>query len=231
MTAANPPHPSDELRDEPFAVHVVASERVFEGKVWDVRQERFIYGEDEITRDFVDHTGAVAVLAIDDDGRVLLIKQYRHPLGQRDWEIPAGLLDIHGEPPLVAAQRELAEDVDLFAGRWNVLADLFTSPGGSNELVRIYLARELSATSEAFDRTEEELDIEKRWVPLGDAVDAYLARSIANAILGVAVLAAHVGLERDWSSLGPADAPWPPDLKSGSTTPDSTTPGSPTSDR
>jgi 8-oxo-dGTP pyrophosphatase MutT (NUDIX family) len=197
-----------ELRDELFPVEIVSSDRVFTGHVWDIRSDRFVYGDDEIVRDYVDHTGAVAILALDDRGRVLLIKQYRHPIGKRDWEIPAGLLDIAGESPLVAAQRELAEEVDLVAARWNVLVDLTTSPGGSNEVVRIYLAREVSATPAAFERTEEELDIEKRWVPLGDAVDAFLGRAIGNSILGIAVLAAQVGLDRGWSSLGPADAPW-----------------------
>jgi 8-oxo-dGTP pyrophosphatase MutT (NUDIX family) len=198
-----------ELVDDDFPVRVLSSERVFHGHVWDIRQDTFDYGDGQITREYTDHTGAVAVLALDDDGRVLLIKQYRHPVGLRDWEIPAGLLDIHGEDPLVAAQRELAEEVDLTARRWHLLSDFNSSPGGSNEVIRVYLARDLSAAEAVFDRTEEELDIEKRWVDLDELVSAVLARTISNSILTIAALAAQAGRSRDWSTLGDPATPWP----------------------
>lgn len=199
----------DELGDEPFDPQIVSSETVFAGRIWDVRRDTFRYNGEDITREYVDHTGAVAVLALDDDHRVLLIKQYRHPVRHRDWEIPAGLLDIHGEDPLTAAQRELAEEADLQAGRWNVLADVFTSPGGNDEAIRIYLARDVRPTAEAFAREAEEADIEVAWVPLEDAVDAVLERRAHNAPLSVAVLAARVAREKGWTTLGSADAPWP----------------------
>lgn len=198
-----------ELRDEPFEPEIVSSETVFDGAVWNVRRDVFRYNGDEIRREYVDHTGAVAVLALDDDGRVLLIRQYRHPVRQRDWEIPAGLLDIRGEDPLIAAQRELAEEADLEADEWNVLADIFTSPGGNDEAIRLYLARSVRPTAESFARTEEEADIQVRWVPLEEAIAAVLARRAHNAPLAVAVLAAQAARTAGWSTLGAADEPWP----------------------
>jgi 8-oxo-dGTP pyrophosphatase MutT (NUDIX family) len=197
------------LADDPFEVSVVASERVFEGKIWDIRQDVFEYGEHELTREYVDHTGAVAVLVLDEEDRVLLIKQYRHPIGKRDWEIPAGLLDKGTERPLVGAKRELAEEVDLTASQWDLLVDFATSPGGSNELLRVYLARGISAAPEAFGREEEEADLHKEWVPLDDVVDAVLARTVSNSILSIAALAAQASRARGWTTLGDADAEWP----------------------
>ncbi|HCJ49357.1 MAG TPA: ADP-ribose pyrophosphatase [Microbacterium sp.] len=197
------------LQDERQPVEIVRSETVFEGRVWNLRRDEFVYGEHRIVRDYVDHTGAVAVLAMDDEDRVLLIRQYRHPVGFRDWEIPAGLLDVPGEDPLEAARRELAEEADLTAQRWHVLSDFFTSPGGSDEAIRIYLARDLAATAEAFDRTEEEADIEVRWAPLDEVVDAVLARRLQNPSLVIAVLAASAGRQREWATLGDPDAAWP----------------------
>jgi ADP-ribose pyrophosphatase len=197
------------LADEPEQPDIVAAETVFTGKVWNIRRETFRYNGDDIVREFVDHTGAVAVLALDDEDRALLIRQYRHPVRTRDWEIPAGLLDLHGEPPLDAAKRELAEEADLEADDWSVLAEFYTSPGGSDEAIRIYLARTVRPTAVAFDRTEEEADIEKRWVPLDEVVDAVLARRVQNPSLVIAALAARTARETGWSQLGVADSAWP----------------------
>ncbi len=157
------------------------------------------------------------MLAIDDEDRVLLIKQYRHPVRMREWEIPAGLLDITGEPPLTAVQRELAEEADLVAAEWSVLAEYYTTPGGSDEAIRVSLARGLTPTAEAFARTDEEADIEVRWVDLDEVVTAVLERRIQNPSTVIAVLQAHVARSRGWSTLGPADAPWPrhPKLRDG----------------
>jgi len=178
-----------EDRREPAAV--LGSDVVYEGRVWAVRRDRFAYGDGSITREYVDHPGAVAILAVDDDDRVLLIRQYRHPIRCRDWELPAGLLDVHGEDPLQAARRELAEEADLAAARWSLLADFFTSPGGSSESVQVYLARDLSVAPEEFHRMDEEADIEKRWVTLDEAVRGVLERRLRNSILSIAVLALH----------------------------------------
>ena len=197
------------LADEHVALTVTSSTREFAGRVWDIRRETFGMSGANVVRDFVDHTGAVAVLALDDAGRVLAIQQYRHPVRSRDWELPAGLLDIAGEDPLVAAQRELAEEADLVASEWTVLSDIMTSPGGSNEVIRVYLARGVSASDETFERTEEEAEIVLRWVPLEEAVQAVLERRVQNSILCVAVLAAHAAQQRGWATLGAADATWP----------------------
>jgi len=198
-----------ELRDDLVDLPITASDVVFEGKVWNIRREDFTLDGNTITRDFLDHTGAVAVLALDERGRVLLIKQYRHAVRTRDWELPAGLLDITGEAPLLGAQRELAEEVDLVAESWDLLCEYMTSPGGSNEVIRVYLARGVSAAPEVFERTEEEAGIEVRWVPLDQVVDAVLARDLQNSILAIAVLSAQALQSRGWQGLGDPNAPWP----------------------
>jgi len=201
--------PQGALKDDPADLTITRSEVAFDGKIWDVRRETFELGDHEITREFIAHTGAVAVLALDDEGRVCLIRQYRHPVRSREWELPAGLLDIEGESPLIAAQRELAEEVDLVAADWAVLADFQVSPGGSNEALRIYLARGLSAADEVFARTEEEAELEKTWVDLDEVVDAVLARDVQNSILVIGVLAAQAARGREWATLAPAEEPWP----------------------
>ncbi|MDP9027860.1 MAG: NUDIX hydrolase [Actinomycetota bacterium] len=178
------------LADLPDPAPVTGSELAFDGKVWDVRRDTFTFGGHSVVREYVDHTGAVAVLAMDSDGRVLLINQYRHPIGEREWELPAGLLDIPGEPPLLAAQRELAEEVDLAASDWTELLTFHTSPGGSNEVLHVFAAEGLSATP-TFARTEEEAEIVVRWAPLQEVVDGVLAGRLRNSILIVAALTAH----------------------------------------
>ncbi|MEJ3403623.1 NUDIX hydrolase [Rathayibacter sp. YIM 133350] len=195
--------------DEAFEPRLLSSERVFEGKVWDVRREVFDYNGSEVTREFVDHTGAVGVLAMDEQGRVLLIQQYRHPVRTRDWEIPAGLLDVDGEDPLTAAKRELGEEVDLGARTWNVLADFVPSPGGNSEVIRIYLARDVYPVEHDFTREEEEADMQLRWVDLDDLVEAALARRVQNAPLIIGALAAQAARARGFANLAPGDEPWP----------------------
>lgn len=179
------------LADEPQRVTITDSDVVFDGAVWDVRRERFAYGDGELVREFVAHTGAVAVLAIDDDGRMLAIQQYRHPIRERNWELPAGLLDVEGEDPLEAGKRELAEEVDLVAAHWEPLIQLHTTPGGSDEIIHVYRATGLTAAPEVFDRDGEEAEIVSRWVELDEAVDAVLAGRARNGIFLAAVLAEH----------------------------------------
>ena len=197
------------IEDEPAATALTSSAVRFTGHVWDIRQDAFDYNGAEIVREYVDHPGAVAILALDDQDRVLLIQQYRHPVRMREWELPAGLLDIDGEHALIGAQRELAEETDVVAAQWNVLTEFYTSPGGSNEVIRIYLARGLSPAPEVFERTDEEADMVTRWVSLDDAVDAALARRVQNPSLVLGVLAASAARALGWASLGAADLPWP----------------------
>jgi ADP-ribose pyrophosphatase len=183
------------LADDPFEVNVTSSEVVFDGAVWNIRRDAFDYGSGEaattIKREYVEHTGAVAILVQDDDGRVLLIKQYRHPVRARDWELPAGLLDVEGEEPLAAAKRELAEEADLEASHWEPLVTFNTSPGGSDEVLHVFHATGATSTSEAFAREAEEADIEVRWVALADIVDGVLEGRLHNSILSLAALALH----------------------------------------
>lgn len=186
-----------QLRDEPFQVEVTDTRRVFDGRVWDVREDRFRYNDDELVRHYVEHTGAVAVVALDDQDRVLLIQQYRHPIRTRDWEIPAGLLDIEGEDPLDTAKRELAEEVDLQAEHWEKLVGMAPTPGGSDEIIHIYLARGLSDAPEVFARDGEEADIRSEWVPLEDAVTAVLSGALGNAAMMIGVLMAAERLRRE----------------------------------
>ncbi|UFU08390.1 NUDIX hydrolase [Ruania halotolerans] len=165
-----------------------------------------------VRREFIRHPGAVAVVALDAHDRVALLHQYRHPVRSSLWEVPAGLLDVPGEPLRTAAARELAEEADLRAATWHTLVDFYTSPGGSDERIRIFLARDLTEVPEAHrhDREAEELGMELRWVPLADAVAAALAGRIHNPSTVTGILATHAARAEDWSRLRPAEAPWTP---------------------
>jgi len=187
---------------------VVGRTLLHEGMVWDVVRDTVDLGDaGTVRREYVRHPGAVAVLALDDDDRVLLLRQYRHPVGRELWEPPAGLLDVEGEDLVSAAVRELAEEADLIAGSWWHLIDYFTSPGGSDESVRIFLARDLSPVSPArrHVREAEEAGIVLEWVPIEDAVGAVLGGGLANPSTVVAVLAAAASRARDWAGLTPVE--------------------------
>lgn len=191
---------------------VTARETVYSGMVWDVVRDTIDLGEAGVVRrEYVQHTGAVAVLALDDDGRVAFVRQYRHPVGMELWELPAGLLDVDGEPPLEAARRELAEEADLRAGRWDVLVDWFNSPGGMTEALRLYLARDLEPVPDAerHTREAEEHGMPLRWVSLDQAVDDVLGGRVHNAAAVVGVLAARAARDKGWSTLREAGSPWP----------------------
>ena len=179
-----------DLKDEPFEVALVDTSTGYTGQVWDVVEDRFEYGDGELVRHYVDHPGAVAVVALDESGRVLLLQQYRHPIRSRDWEIPAGLRDVVGEDPVICAQRELAEEADLVADQWSMLGEFALTPGGSNELIRIYLATGLRAAEEAFERHGEEADIEIAWVPLEEAIRAVAEGRMSNATAALGLMLA-----------------------------------------
>lgn len=206
-----------DLSDQRRARQILGRQRVFRGKVWDVVRESFLLnaqtGEQRpIVRDFIDHPGAVAVVALDDRQRVLLLRQYRHPVRSSLWEIPAGLLDIPGEDYQAAAARELAEEADLRAEQWRVLVDLYNSPGSSSEALRIYLATGLSSVPPELRhlRTEEESEILVQWLPLSEAVAAVLAGRLHNGTAITALLAASAVLNgAGIESLRARDAPWP----------------------
>jgi 8-oxo-dGDP phosphatase len=159
-------------------------------------------------RTVVSHPGAVAVLALDEASRVLMIRQYRHPVGYQLWEIPAGLRDIDGEPLLATAQRELREETGYQARDWHVLLDNFTSPGFSTERVRIFLARGVSPSADTgYQRHDEEKFLVSKWVPLAETVAAALAGKLHNGQTIAGVLAAHAAQADGFAALRPADAP------------------------
>ncbi|WP_406043923.1 NUDIX hydrolase [Micromonospora sp. NBC_00898] len=162
-------------------------------------------------RDYVRHVGAVAVVALDDAGQVVLIRQYRHPVGRHLWELPAGLMDVSGEDLAAAAARELAEEADLTAGTIDVLVDLHSSPGFSNELVRVFLARDLAdvPVEQRHDRRDEEADLQVVRVDLDEAVRMVLAGEITNASCVAGLLAAARARETGFTELRRAGAPLP----------------------
>src|SRR3954452_21465892 len=147
-----------ELHDVEAPRTVLEHRRIHEGKVFDLDGDVVDLGKTQVLREYVSHPGAVAVIALDDDDRVLLLSQYRHPVRSELWEPPAGLRDVPDEELGVAAARELAEEADLVAGSWWRLVDFFTSPGGSNERIRVFLARGLRPVADAdrYTRTDEE---------------------------------------------------------------------------
>jgi 8-oxo-dGDP phosphatase len=165
-----------------------------------------------VERDYLVHVGAVGVVAIDGQDRVVLVHQYRHPVGYPLWELPAGLIDVVGEDLADAAARELAEEADLVAGDWQLLVDVHSSPGCSNERIRLFLARELTEVPEAdrHERHAEEADLVVRRVPLDDAVAMALRGEITNAACLIGVFAAVRLRELGWPATRPLDTPRPP---------------------
>ncbi|WP_246631978.1 NUDIX domain-containing protein [Pseudonocardia nigra] len=158
-------------------------------------------------REILEHPGAVAIAALDADDRLMMIHQYRHPVRRRLWELPAGLLDVHGEDPLETAKRELTEEAGLTATDWSVLLDLVPSPGFSDESVRVYLARGVTEVGRPELHDDEEADLSTRWVSLPVALRMVLSGTIVNAITASAVLAAHA-LAAAPAAARPADVPW-----------------------
>jgi len=202
----------DTLADDFDPQQVRTSEVVMSGRVWDVVRDEVDLGDAGLhVREYVRHPGAVAVVALDEHDRVCLVQQYRHPIRMREWEVPAGLLDVPDEPAWQAALRELHEEADLVAKRLEVLVDLRPSPGGLDEAIRVYLARDVSpvATEERHVREAEEHGMPAVWVALDEVVDAVLQGRLQNAILVAAALAAQVSRARGWSTLRPHDTPWP----------------------
>ena len=192
---------------------VVGSTVEFSGKVVGVRVDEVVMpGGGTAKREVVEHVRAVAVLVLDDsrgdeeDPDVVLIQQYRHPLGRKLWELPAGLMDVVGESPVAAAQRELAEETGLSALDWSVLLDIAPSPGFSQETIRIFLARNLSEVDRG-DMHDEEADLRIVRLPLSQAVRSTLDGDIVNATAVSGILAAAQVIEHRPTSRV-ADEPW-----------------------
>lgn len=192
--------------DLPAPRAVLTSEVVFPGMIWDVVSETVDLGHSEVRREFVRHPGAVAVVAMDDEDRVLLLRQYRHPVRSELWEPPAGLRDVPDEDLRATAERELAEEADLVASAWWVLTEYLTTPGSSDEAITVFLARDLTPVPEdrRHERADEERDMVARWVPLDEAVGQVLAGRLRNPSTAVGLLAAAAARARGWTDLRPA---------------------------
>jgi 8-oxo-dGDP phosphatase len=189
---------------------VVGSQSKYKGSLIGVRVDDVRMSDGSIVqREVVTHPGAVAIVALDERGNIVLVNQYRPAIGAQLDELPAGLLDVDGESALNAAKRELAEEAGLVADEWNVLLDMHPSPGISTEAIRIFLARGLGESDEDFQAEHEEITMTVSREPLAEAVRRVLAGNITNSSAVAGILAAVHGRATGWRDLRPADARWP----------------------
>ncbi len=199
------------IEDAPETWPVVSSSELLRGRLVTVRADKVrMPGNNVAERDVVVHPGAVAILALDDAGQVLLIRQYRHPVSRLLWEIPAGLRDVAGESSWSTARRELLEEAGYRARDWRVLADYFSSPGFSTERLRIFLARELESVPPGerdFVPQDEEAQLVPAWLPLDEAVRKVLAGELHNGATALGILASYAARSEGFDRLRPADAP------------------------
>jgi ADP-ribose pyrophosphatase len=188
---------------------VTSSKDIYSGAVLALRTDEVVMpGGRTAVREITEHRGAVAILALDPDDRVMLVHQYRHAVRRRLWELPAGLLDQADEEPVEAAKRELAEEAGLSADEWTVLIDVVPSPGFSDESVRVFLARGLTDVGRTeSDADDEESELTTRWVSLSVAVRMALSGSIVNGVTVAGLLAAHA-IAGSPAAGRPVDAPW-----------------------
>lgn len=186
----------------------VSSETLHVGKIFALRADEVLMPSGTTARrEVVEHYGAVAVVAMDENNNIAMVYQYRHTVGRRLWELPAGLLDVAGEPPELTAARELEEEAGLAARDWGVLVDVLSAPGFSDECVRVYLATVLTEVDRP-EAHDEEADLKLEWVSLTDAVEMVLSGEIVNSLAVAGILAART-IDRDVQGLRPVDAPWP----------------------
>jgi ADP-ribose pyrophosphatase len=186
----------------------VASETIYVGNIFALRADEVSMPNGRIARrEVVEHYGAVAIVAMDESNNIALIYQYRHPVGHRLWELPAGLLDVDGEAPHLTAARELEEEAGLKARDWGVLVDVVSAAGFSDECVRAFLATGLTDVGRP-ESHDEEADLTLKWFPLVDAVEMVLSGEIVNSLAVAGILAART-IDRDVQALRPIDAPWP----------------------
>jgi 8-oxo-dGDP phosphatase len=184
-----------------------SSETLHSGKIFALRKDQVrMPGGKIVNREVVEHYGAVAVLAMDDDARIPMVYQYRHPIGRRLWELPAGLLDVDSEAPHLTAARELREEAGLDARDWRVLVDLDSTPGFSDESVRVYLATVLTDVSRP-EAHDEEADMTLQWLPLAEAVRQVFSGDIVDSLAVAGILAAHA-VKQGVAQPRPVDAPW-----------------------
>jgi 8-oxo-dGDP phosphatase len=199
------------IKDEPEHWPVVSSDELLRSRLIAVRSDKIRSPENHVAeRDVVVHPGAVAVLALDDASQILMIRQYRHPVGRLLWEIPAGLRDVAGEETWVTAARELVEEAGYRARDWRVLADYYSSPGYSTERLRVFLARDLEpvpAAERDFVPQDEEAHLLLDWLPLDDAVGKVFAGDLHNGPTVLAIMAGYAARSQGYDRLRPADSP------------------------
>jgi ADP-ribose pyrophosphatase len=176
-------------KDQPFAANVSSSEVVFEGMIWNVKREVFDFAGETLTREFVEHPGAVAVVAMNDQDQVLMIRQYRHPVGEFLWEVPAGLLDVEGESEVLAAERELLEETGYRADELEPLIDFYTTPGGNSEKIRVFSARGLEFVGRPEHQEGEERELVVEWIDFSQALSAVLKSEIKSPSAAVGIMA------------------------------------------
>lgn len=189
---------SKPIQDADRTVTIQQHQTVFRGAIWDIQRDTFTIADtdDPMTREYIQHPGAVAIVAVDQQQRVVLINQYRHPVGQDCWEIPAGLCDVPGESQISTAQRELAEEADLVAQDWSILIDYYPSSGSSTEAIRVFLAQDLHPVPQArrHQRADEEAHLTIHRVPLNEVLEAIFDGRIRNSNAVAGVMAAHLVL-------------------------------------
>jgi 8-oxo-dGDP phosphatase len=199
------------IKDQPEHWPVASSAELVRSKLVTVRSDKVRTPENHLAeRDVVLHPGAVAVLALDDADRILMIRQYRHPVGRLLWEIPAGLRDVPGEEPWVTASRELMEEAGYRARNWRVLADYYSSPGYSTERLRVFLARDLEpvpAAERHFVPQDEEAHLLVDWLPLDEAVAKVFAGELHNGPAVLAIMAGYAARSGGYDRLRPAESP------------------------
>jgi 8-oxo-dGDP phosphatase len=200
-----------EVRDTPERWPVTDSAVLARGRIVTLRTDTVQMPDGELAvRDVVEHMGAVAVVAVDDRDRVLMIRQYRHPAGAMLWEVPAGLRDVSGEPLVETARRELLEEAGCQAGRWHLLTDYYSSPGISTERIRIFLATDLTVVPDAqreYVPEHEEAYLTVEWVPLEEAVRLALGGSLHNGVAILGILSAYVAKKEGFAALRHAEDP------------------------
>ncbi|MEN9992687.1 MAG: hypothetical protein RLY83_257 [Actinomycetota bacterium] len=178
-------------KDQPESFSIDSQKVVYSGRIWDVVQDTFQFADQTLVRDYVLHSGAVAVVAVDDEGRILLVNQYRHPVRSNLWELPAGLRDLEGEPTVETAQRELLEETGYTASTIEPLISFYPSPGGLSEEIQVFVATGLQLAESDFVREGEEKTMTAAFFPLDVVVDSILSGGIKNGPCALAVLAFH----------------------------------------
>lgn len=209
LSPAGPDDPVP-LRDVPERWPVLTSTVQARGPIVSLRSDQVQMPDHEVAdRQVLEHPGAVVIVALDQAGRVLVIRQYRHPVAHVLWELPAGLRDVSGEPPRATAERELREETGYRARDWRILVDFYSSPGISTEWIRVFLARDLAEVPEAqrdFVPQHEETLLQLRWVGLDEALDRFIAGDLHNGSTAVGILSAYAARGGGFSGLRPADA-------------------------